>query len=74
MNKILYTISSGKQNANSKLFHLTFLLDSPSSKLDHVQIMHSTVYLLTQEATKIHYKPVIVVCYSQPAKPATSSV
>jgi len=36
MNKTLYTISPNKQSAITKLFHLTFLLDSPSNKPDHV--------------------------------------
>jgi len=36
MNKTLYAISPGKQSAITKLFHLNFLLDSPSNKPDHL--------------------------------------
>ena len=36
MNKTLYTISLDMQSAITKLFHLTFLLDSPSNKPDHM--------------------------------------
>jgi len=31
-----YTSSPGKQSAITKLFHLIFLLNSPSNKPDHV--------------------------------------
>ena len=36
MNKTLYAISPDKQSSITKLFHLIFLLDSPTNKLDHM--------------------------------------
>ena len=36
INKMFYTISPGKQSTIIKLYHLTFLLNSSSNKLDHV--------------------------------------
>jgi len=52
MKETFYKISPGKQSTISKLYHLTFLLDSPSNKLDHMSLWADCVRLSTLETIK----------------------